>query len=355
MNQVLANIGAPAPTPAVSTPRRKPNLTKRQKAAVIVRLLLKEGAPLSLDELPETLQIELTHEMGALRRIDKDTLDEIVGDFVSEVNDLGMSFAGGLEGALETLDGAISSSSIRRIRQETGLIVSGDPWKMIAGLADQKIIEIVLSESVEVAAVVISKLPVTRSAEILGRLPGNLAREITYAVSTTSAIDPETVRTIGIGVAGQVMDETPKAFHEEPVDRVGAILNSSPAATRDDVLDGLEQEDAVFAHKVRKAIFTFGDIADRIDVKDIPKVARAVDQGLLVTALVSSGASAEASVNHILENMSKRLSEAIREEMEEVGQVKTKDGEEAQNAVVAAIKDMEQAGELVLIDPDAED
>lgn len=351
MTQALAPIGSIKPRTALPAHRHRPRLSKRQKAAIIVRLLLNEGAQLSLEDLPETLQVELTHEMGALRMIDKDTMRGVVDEFVSDLNDLGMAFPGGLEAALTALDGAISSTSMRRVRQETGLVVSGDPWRLITGLPDKALIAIIRQESTEISAVVLSKLPVARSAELLGLLPGDLARRITYAISTTSSIDPDTVRMIGLGIASQVADASPQAFTEAPVDRVGAILNFSTAATRDEVLSGLDQDDAGFAQLVRKAIFTFANIAERIPARDIPKVTRAVDQAMLTTALAFAAESAAdlASSEFILANMSQRLAGQLREEMEEIGKVKAKDGEEAMNAIVAAIRDMERAGEIVLI------
>src|SRR5690606_29319918 len=106
-------------------------------------------------------------------------------------------------------------------------------------------------------AVVLSKLPVARAADMLGRLPGEKARRIAFAVSLTGDIDPETVRRIGLAVLAQIDSQPPKAFDAGPVERVRAILNVSPALTREEVLQGLEAEDAGFAEKVRKAIFTW--------------------------------------------------------------------------------------------------
>ncbi|NCO17298.1 MAG: flagellar motor switch protein FliG, partial [Alphaproteobacteria bacterium] len=57
----------------------------------------------------------------------------------------------------------------------------------------------------------------------------------------------------------------------------------------------------------------------------------------------------EATAEFILGNMSQRLAQALREEMTERGKVKDKDAEEAMNAVVMAVRQLEGAGELVLI------
>lgn len=347
----LGSVAAPAAAPLPATlPRRRPVLTRRQKAAIIVRLLLKEGTRLRLDELPEAMQVELTHEMGALRMVDKATLNEVVAEFMAEVNELGAAFSGGLEGALTLLDGALSEQNLRKLRKQTGLTVQGDPWEMIARLAPADIAAIVQRESTEIAAVILSKLPVARSAEVLGKLPGDVARRITYAVSTTGTVDPETVRTIGQAIAAQVADEAPRAFAEPPVSRIGAILNSSPAEIRDGVLNGLIEQDAALGAEVKKKIFTFADIPARIDPRDIPKVTRAVDQGVLVTALAATAAGdAAEAAEFVLANMSQRMATQLREDITDRGSVKPREAEAAMATIVAAIRDMEAAGELKLV------
>ena len=58
----------------------------------------------------------------------------------------------------------------------------------------------------------------------------------------------------------------------------------------------------------------------------------------------------------LLANMSKRMAEGIREEMQDMGNVKPKVGEEAMTQVVNAIRRLEAAGEITLNTPeDVED
>jgi flagellar motor switch protein FliG len=139
------------------------------------------------------------------------------------------------------------------------------------------------------------------------------------------------------------------AFSDGPVERVGAILNFSPAATRDDVLAGLDETDKDFADEVRKAIFTFLNIPERIDTRDVAKIIRGVEQPILITALAAAqGKGQMKAVEFILANMSQRMAAQLREEMEALGKVKPKDGEDAMSAVVAAIRGLEAAGEIFL-------
>ena len=79
---------------------------------------------------------------------------------------------------------------------------------------------------------------------------------------------------------------------------------------------------------MKKAIFTFVHIPDRLSAVDVPKISREVEQPVLVMALkYASDTDLANSANFLLENMSKRMSDAIREEMAELGAIKPKDGE----------------------------
>ncbi len=313
-----------------------------------MRLLLAEGVKLKLTDLPDPIQSELAQQMASMRFIDRVTLKAVVDEFVSEIEDVGLSFPHGLEGALTVLDGTISAATAARIRKAKGFSFTGDPWLTIAALDPERLLPVLEEESIEVAAVLLSKLKVSTAAELISRLPGPRARRVAYAVSLTGEIAPEVVERIGQSLAEQLEAQPAKAFAEGPVERVGAILNFAAGATRDDVLEGLDAEDAAFAEEVRKAIFTFANIPDRIDPRDIPKVTREVDQATLVTALAGSEKTAPEVVDFILEAISKRMAEQIREEMKGLGAVKPKDAEAAMNTVINAIRELEASGEILL-------
>ncbi len=349
MNQMtpIARLSPPS-APVV------PHLTRKQKAAIVVRFLLNEGADFPLTDLPEPLQAALTTQMGSMRYVDRTTLADVVAEFAGELEAMGLTFPKGVAGALTALDGRISPQTAARLRKEAGVRQFGDPWEQIRSVDTDQLVPIVERESTEVAAVMLSKLEVARAAELLGKLPGDKARRITYAVSQTGAVTPDAVDRIGLSLAAQLHDVPETAFDSGPVERVGAILNFSPAATRDDVLVGLDETDQDFAALVRKAIFTFINIPDRLNPVDIPKVTRDVDQPVLVMALAAAEGDLAPVAEFLLENMSKRMAEAIREEMEELGKVKAKEGEDAQNEVVNAIRRLEANSEITLIDPDVE-
>ncbi len=334
--------------------QRTRQLLPREKAAVIVRLLLAEGGAMPISALPEHMQSALAEQMGQMRVVDRTTLDRVVAEFIEELEQVGLSFPGGIEGALTMMDGHISTSAANRLRRLAGASSKADPWDRLTALTADRLLPIIEEESVEIVAVALSKLPVPKAAEILGKLPGEKARRVAYAVSMTGNVDPETVRRIGLSLAAQLETLPVRAFESDPEERVGAILNVSPAQTREDVLRGLDIEDAAFAERVRKAIFTFIHIPTRILPRDVPKIIRIVDQPVLVTALAAAAVLGPegVTVEFLLENMSQRMSQGLREEMANRGKVKEKDGEEAMAAVISAIRQLEIAGELFLVRED---
>ena len=358
MRNSLAPVKRPSrgPSPTAEPGAVGPGgLTGTQKAAVIVRLLLAEGAPLPLSTLPDHLQTALTEQIGGMRSVDRDTLRETVEEFLAELEGIGLSFPGGLDGALGLLDGHISDAAASRLRRRAGTSPHGDPWERLAALDVERLLPVIEEESIEVGAVMLSKLPVAKAAELLGRLPGDKARRVAYAVSQTGHVDPDTVLRIGLSLAAQLDAQPPRAFANGPVERVGAILNVSAALTRDEVLKGLDETDKAFADRVRREIFTFVHIPDRLAARDVPRIVKVVPQQILVTAFAAAeGEALAAAVAFMLDNMSQRLATGLREEMAARGKVREKEAEEAMNGIVNAIRTLEAQGEITLVQDDEE-
>ncbi len=345
-----------APPARIEGPRQRgaaAHLSPAQKAAIIVRFLMNEGADVSLSDLPDELQGRLTTQMGSMRYVDRGTLADVVAEFANELEGMGLTFPRGLPGALSALDGRISPQTAARLRKEAGVRQYGDPWELVKATSPETLAPILEEESAEVAAVILSKLEVARAADLLGRLPGAAARRITYAISQTGSVSPEAVDRIGLALAAQIQDVPQSVFADGAVERVGAILNYSAAAIRDEVLEGLEDTDEDFAALVRRAIFTFLHLPERVNPTDIPRILREVDQPMQVAALAGALDGALAPVaEFLLSNMSKRMADALREEIAERGRVRPREAEAAQTELVNAVRRLEAAGEISLLQPD---
>lgn len=331
-------------------------LSGKAKAAIIVRLLLNEGAEIPLEELPDDLQLELTQQMGKMRIVDRETMNMVVGEFADQLENIGLHFPNGLAGALSAMEGKISRYTHSRLRREAGVRQFGDPWERLKLLPPEDLAGLAEAESTEVAAVLLSKLDTAKAAQMLVHLPGPVARRITYAVSQTAKVTPETVDRIGLSLAAQVEARPELAFDETPGQRMGAILTEAAAAKRDEVLSALDEQDEEFATKVRKAIFTYALIGERMQPIDVPKLMRVLSQPDLVTAMAYATDEEDvATSDFLLKNMSSRMADNIREEVSERGKVKRSDGEAAFSMIINAMRDLVATGEIELKSDDEED
>nr|HRO14498.1 hypothetical protein [Paracoccus sp. (in: a-proteobacteria)] len=73
-----------------------PGLTPRQKAAVVVRLMLADGADLDLSALPPAAQSLLAQAMAEMDLVDRATCEAVLAEFCDQIDSLGAAFPGDL-------------------------------------------------------------------------------------------------------------------------------------------------------------------------------------------------------------------------------------------------------------------
>lgn len=332
-----------------------PGLTARQKAAIIVRLLFADGEQLSLERLSPAAQAALAHEMALMGMVDRFTRDQVVEEFCESLEQVGLTFPEGLDSALDILTGTLSPDTTDRLRRIAAMAGQSDPWDRISALPARHLCDIALAEAVEVAAVMFARLPVPKAAEAFAMMPATTARQIAYAMSMTGGIEAPALRRIGMALLQAAEGLARPAMDGGPIERVGAILNFAPAGQRDEVLTGLDEDDADFARAVRQSIFAWPNIPKRIDPRDIPRILRVVDGTTLAKAIAGAKDANRPTAEFILASLSTRMADSLREEVETITRLTSDDAEAAMAEVVATIRRMEADGDLFLIAGEADD
>lgn len=345
----LIDLTAVPPPGTVHPKAPQFSLNQQQKAAVVVRFLLEEGSDIHLSDLPVDLQVQLTTLMGQMQPVDRTTLAQVVAEFAEELEQLGVTFPRDLSAALQLMEDRITPRSVAQLRKQAGIRQDGDPWQRINTLTPEELIEVLEAESSEISAVILSKVETELAAKVLSVLPGEVARRLSYALSKTRNVTPEAVDRIGFSLIGQLDNKPERAFKDDPEKRLGEILNLSNSATREDLLNGLIAEDAQFGTEVRRNIFTFQDIVDRLAPLDVPKLVKEVDPEQLVTALAAAPTQGLGHVSEfLLSHMSNRMAANLQEEISEAPPPDPTDAEAAMNAVILALKSLQSRGEIAL-------
>ncbi|PWK62777.1 FliG C-terminal domain-containing protein [Roseicyclus mahoneyensis] len=327
-------------------------LSSQQKAAVIVRLLLSQNVSPALDRLTPEMQADLARALASLGPISRVTLAEVVREFTARLDGLALTTPNTLADAIALLEPHISPTARDGLRAEAEAGDPTDPWTRLAAMETDRLRPLLMSESAEVAAILLSKLGVAKAAALLAGLPEARAQVIAHAVSLTATVTPAMVERIGAHLVEQLDSVSESAFRASPVDRIGAILNSVNGALREALLGGLEARDKGFAIEVRRAIFTFQHIPKRVEPADVPRILRRVDPDVVTRAIAAGIEQAPLSVEFLLENMSKRLAEQIRDDAGSLPTLRPDEGEAAMAEVVTAIRALEEEGEIRLIPPE---
>ncbi len=332
------------------------SLTQRQKAAIIVKLLV--GGGVSLDDLDLDADAiwKITNAMTGLGVVGKDIVDAVTAEFILEMERMGLVFERDIDGSLKAMEGQIAPETLSKVKAHQSGSAEATAWGYISKTDSEVLALRIEKENPRIGAVILSKLSPSKSAEIVGQISSEAAEAILDGISKTTAVKPEIVSRIGIALAESLQDKGDSgAFEESAAERIGAILNMSPSQFRDEILGSFEKKDPEAAGQIRRLMFTFEDIPSRITGRDISKILRGVEDETLVMALSGAAKTAPEVKEFIMSNISSRLAEQIEESIQERGAVKEKDADAAMTQVVIAVKELEKAGEITLIEEEEEE
>ena len=128
------------------------------------------------------------------------------------------------------------------------------------------------------------------------------------------------------------------------IQAVVEVLNGVDRSTERTILDTLENQDPELSEEIKKRMFVFDDIVI-LDNRAIQRVIREVEnEDLRLSLKVAS----EEVKDIVFKNMSERMAETFKEEMEYMGPVRLRDVEEAQMRIVSTIRRLEEIGEIII-------
>lgn len=327
---------------------RTDHLTGVQKAAIIVRALIASEADIPLTGLPKEMQAELAQTLARMRLVDRATMNAVVEEFIDTLEQVGLSFPDTLDAALSLIEDKMDQSTAKRLRAMSRGGDLDDAWMALELAEDEALLAVLKQESQVVAAVLLSKLSTEKAARLLMQLGPDLAQTLALGIAQTEAIGPDAVARIGATLAEQISAKPVRAFSDPPKKRVGEILNSSTPEMRDSLLERLDSADSVFASDVRKSIFTFKDIATRVQSRDVPALMRTINDADMLIMIAANAPEDQPSITFLLENMSKRAAQTLQDDAPTLPPPSAQEHGAAANRIAAAVRALADTGEIAL-------
>ena len=122
-------------------------------------------------------------------------------------------------------------------------------------------------------------------------------------------------------------------------------MNNIDRASEKNIFDGLSEHDQVLADEIRKRMFVFEDIIT-MDDRSVQRFLRDCDPRDVVLSLKSANSDV---ANKLFSNMSTRMAQNIKDDLEITTNVRMRDVEEAQQRIVDIIRDLEEKGVIVIM------
>jgi flagellar motor switch protein FliG len=320
-------------------------LSGRQKAALLLISLGPEVSAQIFKHLRDEEIEQLTLEIANVRKVDSSEKESILSEFHQICMAQEYISQGGISYAKEILEKALGSQKALDIINRLTATLQVRPFDFARKADPAQILNFIQNENSQTIALVLSYLQAEQASIILSALPQDKQAEVAKRIALMDSTSPEVVSQVE-RVLEQKLSATVTQDYTSAggIEAIVQILNGVDRGTERTILDALEIQDPELAEEIKKRMFVFEDIVN-VDNRSIQRIIRDIENADLQLALkVASEEVREA----IFKNMSKRMSETFREEMEYMGPVRLRDVEEAQTRIVATIRRLEEAGEIII-------
>ncbi|MFC0296225.1 flagellar motor switch protein FliG [Geobacillus jurassicus] len=324
---------------------RKGGLSGRQKAAILLISLGPDVSASVYKHLSEEEIEKLTLEISNVRQVTAEQKEEVLEEFRQLALAQDYISQGGIAYAKQVLEKALGPEKAMNIINRLTSALMVRPFDFARKADPMQLLNFIQNEHPQTIALILSYLEPAQAGQILSALPQEMQADVARRIALMDSTSPEIINEVE-----QILERRLSATVVQDYTQAGGIeavvevLNQVDRSTERTILDALEIQDPELAEEIKKRMFVFEDIVT-LDHRAIQRVIRELDNNDLMLAL--KVASDEVK-NIIFRNMSTRMAETFKEEMEYMGPVRLRDVEEAQSRIVAVIRRLEEAGEIVI-------
>jgi flagellar motor switch protein FliG len=318
-----------------------------RKAAILLVLLGDEAASLVYRNLPEEDLQRLTEEISDLEYISPEIGAQILQEYYRLTVTEEYLAQGGSEYARSLLVKAFGDEGAKQLLQQVRNYQDARATNLdsLQRADPQQLVMFIEGEHPQTIALVLAHLGLKSASDILLLLPEKTRAEVVRRLAEMHQFSPEMVQKISL-----VLNKKLKALGEQNrrayggIKAVSEMLNRVEQGTVKSILETIEQDDPKLALSIRNLMFTFEDFLS-VPESSLRELLSHLDKKTLALALKGSS---EDMKNHIFKTMSSRASQMLKEDMEALGPVRSREVTTAQQDIVQQARKLEGEGKLTL-------
>lgn len=318
-----------------------------RKAAILLVLLGEEISVEVYRHLPERDLQQLTQEIAELDYIDPQSALAVLEEYHGLALTQDYLAQGGTEYAEKLLVKAFGSDGARQMLGQVSRAVEMSASKLdsLQKADPQQLAKFLEGEHPQTVALILAHLDAKQASILLMRFPENLRAEIVKRLAQLRQFSPEIAEKVSMSLHKRLEalgEQHRRAY--AGVQGVADLLNRLDPVSSKAILEAIEKEDPKLALGIRNLMFTFEDLLG-VPEAGIRELLSQLDKKTLAMAL--RGATEELK-NYIFKSMSSRAVEMLKEDMEVLGPVRSRDVIKSQQEAVAVARKLEAEGKISL-------
>jgi flagellar motor switch protein FliG len=324
------------------------------KAAILLVLLGEDAASQIYHHLPPGEVEQITQEIARMQAVDAATALAVLEEFERLVMAGDYLAQGGAEYANKLLIKAFGADGAKELLRQVSANaeVNSGRLESLRKADPQQLAKFIEGEHPQTIALILAHLEAKQASVLLMRLPEELRAEAVKRLAQLRQFSPEMAQRVSLVLHKRLEslgEQSRRAY--AGLRGVADLMNRLELNTAKTILEGIEKEDPKLALSIRNLMFTFEDLLT-VPEAGIRELLGQMDKKTLATGL--RGASEELK-NYIFKSMSSRAVEMLKEDMEVLGPVRSRDVHKAQLEAVAVARKLEAEGKITLSQEAAED
>lgn len=328
-------------------------MTNSQKVAALLIVLGPTTATEVLKNIPDDDLIEqITIDIASLNKVGPEIVDYVLEEFHSLFQANNYLNHGGMNYAQQLLEKAYGKGKAKDILDKLMSTLHTNPFQFFNEADSGQLATSFQNENPQLIALVLAYLKADKAASVINSLPQEVQAEVAMRIAEMDRTNPEVLSEIERIIENKFSSVMTQDFSQAGgVEALANILNRTDRSTEKMIMDALEKKDLNMAERVRELMFVFEDII-KIEDRAIQRLLREIETKDLALALKGSNLDVK---EKIFKNMSERARGMLQDDMEYMGPVRAKEVQECQTKIVAIIRALEAAGEIVLARDNVED
>jgi len=327
--------------------RHTANFPGVRKAAILLLAVGEDLAQEILRALPEHDVQRITEELADLRAITPEISAEVLEEFSQRLDNPQFVANGSLDYARQLLTGAFGNEradELMALIRQSQKAAQGNLSKLQC-TDPQQLGKLLDTEQPQTIALVLAHLDPRRASTVLESLSENHRVAAVQRLAEMRQFSPEIAQKVALSLHRRletVGDPPPPSY--SGFKAVADLLNRLNADEAKKILDAIEEGQPELALSIRNLMFTFEDLIT-VPPVTIREIVSSIDKRQLALALRGANEDLRAQ---IFKAMSSRAVEILKQEMEVLGPVRSREVAQAQQEILDSARRLESEGKVIL-------